>query len=458
MKKLILILLLLFPNVGSSVDRAFLDVFASLAERINPIVVHIYTDQTMTPNPYGVFPRELLEMFGFPLDRNLSREQKKSYQRTIGTGFVIDSTGLILTNNHVVAGAASLRVQLADKTDYAARVIGKDPRFDVAIIKIEPKKPLVYARLGDSDKVRVGEWVAAFGNPFGHSFSMSKGIISATHRNVNELGPLSYLQTDASINPGNSGGPLVNTRGEVIGVNTAIDRRAQGIGFAIPINEFKKIRSQLEKFGKVIRGYIGVTLAQITEQAKTLLKLPSYEGALVNRVEIDGPAYKSGIQPGDVIVKVDGQNILTPNDLVNKIKDTRIGKTVRVELFRDGKKQSLSVTVGSPEKLAINEPTRDEIKTGDPRAALGIGLSNYTRSLAKKYSISSDFKGPIITSIRSGGIASSVGLEEGDMIIMLNGKPVKNTRAFYNNLKRSNYNSVRIVNKRTVSQITFNLQ
>lgn len=457
-------ILLLFVSFGANAqkpDSAFLNLFANLANKINPIVVHIYTDNVVNSNAYGMLPRELLEMFGFPLDYN--KPHGIPNKRTIGTGFIINSSGLILTNEHVVSSTNNLKVQLTDKTEYTARVIGSDPRFDVALIKISPKKPLEYARLGNSDNVKVGQWVAAFGNPFGHSFSMSKGIISATHRNVNELGPLSYLQTDASINPGNSGGPLVNTDGLVIGVNTAIDRRAQGIGFAIPINEFKKIRGELEKYGKVIRGYIGVSLANITSQAKNVLKLPSYEGALVRGVDLEGPAYKSGIQPNDVIVKVDKTKITSPNDLVNKIKDTKIGTTVRVEVFREGGLRTIPVKVGSGEKVAVvNMPDTSggtDNNSNDLEGMLGVRLSNYSKALAQKYSISSRYKskGPIITEIIPGRIASSAGLEEGDMIVMLNNESVKNARDFYKNLKRGTYNSIRVVNKSSISQITFNL-
>ena len=180
-------MLVAFNANAQKPDSAFLNLFVDLANRINPIVVHIYTDNAVNSNAYGMLPRELLEMFGFPLDYNAP--PRGPSKRTIGTGFIINSSGLILTNEHVVSSTNNLKVQLTDKTEYTARVIGSDPRFDVALIKINPKKPLEYAKLGNSDNVKVGEWVAAFGNPFGHSFSMSKGIISATHRNVNELGP-----------------------------------------------------------------------------------------------------------------------------------------------------------------------------------------------------------------------------------------------------------------------------
>ena len=436
--------------------------FIELAKKINPTVVNIST--TTRPQYINPFFEQLLELYGF--NQRRQPQKKQSLQRhIIGTGFIIDSSGLILTNSHVIRASEKPEVQLiGEKKYYLTEVIGDDPRLDIALIKIKGKLPpnLQYAKFGDSDKVQVGEWVAAFGNPFGHSFSLSQGIISAKQRQIDSLGPVAFLQTDASINPGNSGGPLVNMQGEVIGVNTAIDARAQGIGFAIPINVVKKIKPQLQKLGYVERGYLGVGIDIIDRRAMQALNLPDQEGALVLEIYNGSPADQAGIKTYDVIKKFNQKEIKTPNDLINVVGDYYIGKIAIIQLIRQGKRQSLKVRVGknSRRPRRISKADQPSKRKGlEAPHQLGFMLSNFSEDLAKEYGvIDPPFQRPIVSHVVYDSIAWKGGMRKGDLILDVNRKSATSlAKSVFNNLQQGQ-NILRVFNKGKISLIFLDVQ
>ncbi len=324
--------------------------FADLAEKVKPAVVNISTETTVRipgnpfrhffgPDEEGPFGDFFKRFFGDIPDRELK-------QQSLGSGFIIDKDGYIITNNHVVEGADEIRVKLADKREFRARVVGRDPKTDLALIKISSVfKDLPTLPLGDSDKIRVGDWVLAIGNPFGLEHTVTQGIISATGRVIGS-GPYdNFLQTDAPINPGNSGGPLINLKGEVIGINTAIIASGQGIGFAIPSNMAKSVISQLKEKGKVTRGWIGVSIQSLTPELARSFGLKETKGALVADVEPGGPADLAGIKRGDIIISFNEIEIKEMSDLPRIVAETPIGKTVNVKIIRNGKEKVLRITI-----------------------------------------------------------------------------------------------------------------
>ncbi|HEX9146883.1 MAG TPA: Do family serine endopeptidase, partial [Candidatus Binatia bacterium] len=318
--------------------------FVVLAKKMKPIVVNVSTTQVSEAqgpqefgNPFGEddpFNDFWRRFFGGPVPRGPQR------QRSLGSGFIIDADGSILTNNHVVENAQKIVVKLADDQEYEAKVIGRDPKTDIAIIRINAKTNLTAASLGDSDRLEVGEWVVAIGNPFGLDSTVTSGIVSAKGRHIGQ-GPYdNFIQTDASINPGNSGGPLINLKGEVIGINTAIFSRSGtniGIGFAIPINLVKELLPQLRGKGKVTRGYLGVLIQKVTPDIADSLGMDKGYGALVANVSKDGPAEKAGVKVGDVIVEFDGREIKDSGDLPIIVARTPVEKKVRMKVLRDKK-------------------------------------------------------------------------------------------------------------------------
>lgn len=343
------------------------NLFVELARIINPAVVNISTSKIPQGRRSSDPLQELLEQFyGIPMqpERPNNNFMGKPMRMGLGTGFIIREDGLILTNAHVIQGADLIEVQLSedDNKQYKAEIIGSDVRTDVALIKIKPDKKLTVAALGSSKDTEVGEWVAAFGNPYGHGHSMSKGIISSKGRAIAEINKFPLLQTDASINPGNSGGPLVNTKGYVIGINSAIDGRAQGIGFAIPIDDVKKLLPQLEKSGSLRAGYLGIQPADINDRAAQYLQMDEeYRGSVIMSVG-DGPAQRAGLKPYDIITHVDNKRIRNSQDLIDTVADIEPGKKVKVKILRDNKgeavERSIDVVIGERPKMPQILPGR----------------------------------------------------------------------------------------------------
>lgn len=382
-------------------------VITELAERVKPAVV-------------SVFP-----VHGPGRPPEIPRERAPNAPGS-GSGVIIDPQGHIVTNNHVVGEASEVEVRLSDKTKFIAQVIGKDPDTDVALLKIATDRSLPHASFGDSGTVKVGQWVLAVGNPFGLERTVTLGVVSGLGReNMNLSRYENFIQTDASINPGNSGGPLFNMQGQIIGINTAIINFAQGIGFAIPSNMAKQVIQQLQARGKVVRGWLGVGIQPVTADLATKFGVSEGEGVLVNEVFENDPAARAGIKPGDIITKLDGKPVDSPNLLSRLIAGLEPGATTHVEVVRDGKRQVLSVSLSERRENAIVAsvpPSRSEVK-------LGIDVQNLTVELAEKFKLK-DPKGVLIAKVDQGSVAQAEGLREGDLIKEVNRSEVSSVSEF----------------------------
>ncbi len=400
--------------------------FSELVKNASPSVVNINVVKVvksggMPPLPFGPDDpfRDFFERF---FGGQLPKEFK---QRGLGTGFIIDREGYILTNNHVVEQAEELIVKLADGKEHKARIIGRDPKTDLALIKIEPKTALVPLSLGDSEKLQVGDWVVAIGNPFGLGNTVTAGIVSAKYRQIG-AGPYdNFIQTDASINPGNSGGPLLNASGEVVGINSAIFSQTGGsigIGFAIPVNMARNLLPQLKK-GKVVRGWLGVTIQKITPGLEEKLGLKDDKGALVSDVNSGSPADKGGIKRGDVIISFDGNEIKESGDLPYMVASTPIGKTVIVEVIRNNKKKNIQVKI---EELK-EEEEKTEISEAKPR--LGLVVQEITPELADRMGLA-ERQGIVVVQVESNSPAEEAGVTPGDIILEVDQVPLKNMAEF----------------------------
>jgi len=402
--------------------------FAGLAEQLKPAVVNISTAKTMKPRtPAFRGPQrpdqDLFDEFFERFFRDLPQSPRK--ERSLGTGFIISDDGYILTNDHVVDGADEIKVKLSDGRVFSGAVRGLDPKLDLALIKIEAGNHLPVAKLGDSDKLRIGEWVMAIGNPFGLEQTVTVGIVSAKGRVIG-AGPYDdFIQTDASINPGNSGGPLFNLNGEVVGINTAIVAGGQGIGFAIPVNMAKQVVTQLREVGKVTRGWLGVVVQPLSEELAQSFGLDRPRGALVSEVVKGSPAERAGVKRGDVILNFDGQAIDERNDLPKVVAATPVGKTVKMVVFREDRQQELKVEVG---KLAEEGgELTDEGATG---GQLGLTVTALTPELARRYELDPASRGVLITAIEAGSSAAAANVRPGDLVIEVDGRDVDSVKAF----------------------------
>ncbi len=383
-----------------------------LFKEVSPAVVNISTTQVVKfdhpqmRNPFGQ-----QDPFGDYFNKFFGRMPREQKRRSLGSGFIVSSDGYILTNNHVVEKADEVTVTLLDKEEFKAKVVGTDPKIDIALIKIDAKNKLTYVELGDSDKLEVGEWVVAIGNPFGLGHTVTAGIVSAKGRIIGS-GPYDdFIQTDASINPGNSGGPLFNLKGEVVGINSAIIQGGQGIGFATPIQLAKTVLDQLKEKGKVTRGWLGVYIQPLSPEAAENLGLSGRQGALVSDVTSGGPAEKAGIRSGDVIVGFDGKEIRNEHDLPQVVALTKPGKTVDVRLIRGGKETTIAVTIaemaGEPGKLAGEH----DLSTKN----LGLTVQDITPEIAQRFDIENT-KGAVVTGVADGSPAEDAGFSGGDII------------------------------------------
>ena len=409
--------------------------FADLAQEFSPAVVNVSTATVVQGGqrimPFGGEESPFREFFGEEFFRRFFGEgQIQPFKKSsLGSGFIINSEGFIVTNNHVVAGADEIVVILETGDEYPAEVVGTDEKTDLALIKIEPKGSLPVCRLGDSDKARVGDWVLAIGNPFGLGHTVTAGIISAKGRELG-AGPYDdFIQTDAAINPGNSGGPLFDTAGNVVGINSAIYTRSggnQGIGFAIPVNLAKAVISQLKEKGAVTRAWLGVMIQSITPDMQEALGLEKRSGALVADVIEDSPAAKAGIMRGDVIILFDDQKVDSQHQLPTMVAYLPVGTKVKVVVLRDGKEKTFDVTLEEmTEETAMAGPAaQPEKMEGD----LGLTVQNLTLEMAREKGVDPS-EGVLITRVEPASPAAESGLRTGDIILEVDRKPVNDAES-----------------------------
>ena len=400
--------------------------FSDLAERVRPGVVNIQVVKTVKNAGFG-FPRSFGNPFGDFFAPFFDGNPPRSFeQQGVGSGFVISSDGYILTNNHVVHDANQIRIKLSDGKEYEAKVVGRDPKTDLALLKAEGASDLQPLPLGDSDSLRVGSWVVAIGSPFGLEQTVTAGIVSAKGRVIGS-GPYdNFIQTDASINPGNSGGPLLNTQGEVVGINTAIFSQSGGnvgIGFAIPVNMAKEIVPDLKEKGRVTRGWLGVGIQKMTPELAESFGLKDEKGALVSQVVKGGPADKAGIETGDVILEFDGKKVSDSNELPRIVASTPVGKTVPVKVLRAGHELDREVKIGELEEQ------KEEVAGASTRKPLGMTVQNITPEIARGLGLKTE-TGVVVSSVVPGSPAAKANIRSGDVIQQVNRKPVKHVEDF----------------------------
>ncbi len=407
--------------------------FAELAESLSPTVVNVkvtkiekatFQGHHMPEGPFGDF----FERFF----KEMPRMPEGHRTQGAGSGVIISEDGYILTNNHVVEGAKEVTVTLSDKNEYKAEVIGLDPKTDLAVLKIETQNGLPAAALGNSENLRVGDWVVAIGNPFGLNHTVTSGIVSAKGRVIG-AGPYDdFIQTDASINPGNSGGPLFNMNGEVVGINTAIIPQGQGIGFAIPVNTAKPLIPQLVSDGEVTRGYLGVNIQSITPELAEALGVEDRKGALVADVTPGSPAEKGGLKRGDIIVAFDGKDVEDHQGLPAMVAATPVDEKVTVMVMRDGKERRLSVKVG---KLPSDTAKLD--KTARPtKGRWGLRLHDLTPEIGQQMRLQAD-QGVVVVGVEPGSPAYKAGIRKGDVIVEVNRQPVTSVDEVKENIGKS---------------------
>ncbi|MDE2006791.1 MAG: DegQ family serine endoprotease [Rhodospirillales bacterium] len=398
--------------------------FTHLVAEVKPAVVSVtnYLKQRQ-PGPMPGAPQLPFPFNQFPFNQMVPHPQAVEAR---GSGFIIDQDGLIVTNNHVVKDADRITVTFDDGKTVPAKVIGTDPRTDIALLKVEAGHPLPYLQLGDSDKAQPGEWVIAIGNPFGLSETVTAGIISALGRNIG-AGPYDkFIQVDAPINEGNSGGPLLTQDGKVIGMNTAIlspTGGSIGIGFSIPSNIIRKIADDLRRYGHVTRGYIGVEAQSVSDAMSKALNLPRQGGALIAAVQPNTPAERAGLKPGDVITAVNGAAIKSPRDLADHVAEVKPGAEANLDVIRDGKSRVVTVTVAAmPSQQAI----ASEMQPGHARSRLGLALGTLSPGLAGQLNLPEGTDGALVTAVKPGSPAQQAGISPGDVIVGVGSHPVHN--------------------------------
>ena len=412
-----------------------LSIFMHLAETLSPAVANIsivQKDKQQREQSFHGFRRPFQE--GQPFGQDPFREFFDRYfgdvppqaRQSLGSGFIIHPKGLLLTNNHVIEEAEQIKVTLNDEREFDATVIGRDPKTDLALLKVESKVDLPTVPLGNSDALRIGEWVLAIGNPFGLSHTVTAGIVSAKGRVIGAGQYDDFIQTDASINPGNSGGPLFNTRGEVVGINTAIIAGGTGIGFATPINLVKELVPQLHDQGKVTRGWLGVMIQKVTPELARTFDLPQARGALVADVISDSPAAQGGLQQGDIITKFDGRDIQDMHELPRVVAKTEAGKQVEVQILRQGKAKTLSVTIA-----VLHDDTAVAAAEPEPTVIdrLGMEVEDLTPALIQRLGLSSS-KGVFVAEVAPDGLAAEAGIRSGDVILEVNRQGITDTQSY----------------------------
>jgi serine protease Do len=410
-----------------NLDQAYIQI----AKKVSPVVVRVSSTRTVSASSAEGLQPFLKEFPFFPFGEQLPkqfRHHPRERQTLLGSGFIVSPDGLIMTNNHVVKDMKDIKVTLPGNKEYKAKLVAADPESDVALIKIDAKN-LPAITWGDSSKLQVGEIVVAVGNPFGLSGTVTKGIVSATGRtNVGIEGYEDFIQTDAPINPGNSGGPLVNIKGDVIGMNTAIATQSggyMGIGFAIPSNSARMVMDQLLKHGKVERGLLGVNIQDVTQALAKSFGRPDTNGALVSQVVRGGPAEKAGIKPGDIILDFNGTPVPGASQLKNIVGQTKPGSPAKVTVWRDKKTVTLSVTLAerTPQALAAGAPKVQK------SSELGVTIGKVPAEMASKLGLKKG-QGLIVKEVNPGGSGAAIGLRQGDIILEADGKIVSNTEEF----------------------------
>jgi serine protease Do len=403
----------------TSLEGAFVDV----ANKVKPSVVSIFSERTVSFSPWEGFGEDFFK--GSPFEEFFKgfgrpRREYKQKQRGTGSGVIIEESGYVITNHHVVAEADKIMVRLYDGREFEATTKGNDPKTDLAILQIKGEN-LKPATLGNSDKLRVGQWAIAIGSPFGLEETVTVGVISATGRSGLGTGTYEdFIQTDASINPGNSGGALCNIRGEVIGINAMIIQPGQGIGFAIPINLAKSISQQLIKGGKVVRAWIGIGIQDLTDEMRKQFGLSDKEGVLINKIFPDSPAEKADLKIGDIIKEIDGQKVKNSRELVQNVLKKEVGQKVSLKIIRNGKEKSIVVKTQELPGEIKAEAEVPEIKKG----WFGLKVEEITPQLVQRWGITAD-RGVVIVEVEPGSSGQNAGLQPGDVILEVNRKEIK---------------------------------
>jgi serine protease Do len=411
------------------------DSFADLAAKLLPSVVNIATSQTLKAPPRAAMPNVPP---GSPLEDLFKNflgpdGEKPRHVTSLGSGFIIDPAGFIVTNNHVIEDSDQITVTLYDGSSLAAKIVGRDTKTDLALLKVVPKKPLPATHFGDSDKARIGDWVMAIGDPFGLGSTVTAGIVSARNRDIN-AGPYDdFIQTDAPINRGNSGGPLFDMDGDVIGINSAIyspSGGSVGIGFAIPANLARDVVAQIKQFGVAKRGWIGVRIQQVTEEIAQGMGLPGTQGALVADITAGGPAQKAGLQNGDVVIGFDNKPITDSRGLPRVVAATPIGKTVNIDVLRKGRKQSYRIVIakldeGPPDKPGKKLPPPTTPKAKSKLSQLGLTVTALDENARAKYKLVGDVKGVVVSAVDPASPAADKNIRPGDVIVEAQNQPVK---------------------------------
>ena len=399
------------PQDARALLRAMEDAFTAVAERVTPAVVNVSTvPKKGMPGSGEEVPEQFREFFE-------EFRRRRPEQRSTGSGVIVDPNGYILTNNHVIENASEITVRLSDARRFPAKLVGRDPKTDLAVLKVDAPAPLPVAELGDSEALRIGQWAIAIGNPFGLDRTVTVGIISATART--RVGVATYenfIQTDASINPGNSGGPLLNLDGRVVGVNTAIVATGQGIGFAIPINMAKDIMRQLISGGRVVRGWLGIMIQDVTEDLAKAFGVAEREGVIVANVMPGGPADAAGLKGGDIVLEFGGTPIRETPDLQRRVAGVPPGQVVDLNVLRDSQRLTLKVTVGEM-------PSDEPIASASPDSSWGMRVEPVPPELAQRLPAQNG-TGVIVADVATGGAADAAGLKRGDVIIEIDGRPI----------------------------------
>ncbi len=405
-----------------AVLQAMEEAFSSVADRVTPAVVNVST--TPKRGSTGSDEQRFREYFGDEFYDRYFKRRPREDARSSGSGVIVDPSGYILTNNHVIENAQDITVRLSDSRKFTATLVGRDPKTDVAVLKVDAKAPLPAAEIGDSDRLRVGQWVIAIGNPFGLDRTVTAGIVSATARN--RVGVTTYenfIQTDASINPGNSGGPLLSLDGRVIGINTAIVAAGQGIGFSIPINEAKGVMSQLIAKGRVVRGWLGIVIQDVTDELSGSFGVQEKDGVLVADVMKGGPGESAGLRAGDVIVELGGSKIREVPDLQRRVANVVPGQTIALVVIRDRAPSKINVKVG---EMPAEDTTVAAVEAGPE----GFGLQAEALAPDTAERLSLPFtQGLLVTDVASGGPADRAGLRRGDVILEVDRQPVQDAPA-----------------------------